>query len=143
MSACGDEQAALDTEVIVSLLELSDDDGPGILAELVEMYLTDTPPKLDALHEALTRGDSDAVAQLAHTVKGSSGSLGAKRMAVLCAELEEQGRRRNLSEAAGILSQVSREYQTACRALEAAVRSPIVERSSIGTISELAPPASS
>jgi HPt (histidine-containing phosphotransfer) domain-containing protein len=112
------EEPVLDAEVIAGLRELSDEDGPDILVELVEMYLGDTPPRLVALREAVGQSDAEAVKQIAHSVKGSSGNLGAQRMARLCAELETAGTNRDLARATRLLRRIEAEFGRASEALK-------------------------
>jgi CheY-like chemotaxis protein len=56
--------------------------------EIVELFLEEMPHRLAALSAAATRGDRSQVARLAHTLAGSSSSLGAARLAHACARLE-------------------------------------------------------
>lgn len=76
----------LDRATIDSLRELSDGDGD-LLAELFQLFLTDTPPRLDAIEAAIAGGDAPALQRAAHTLKGSAGGLGATRMQAICMEL--------------------------------------------------------
>ena len=59
-------------------------------ADLLDTFRHVTEVALRDLAEAITAGDRDRIRSLAHTLKGSSASLGAKRLATLCAELEER-----------------------------------------------------
>lgn len=71
--------------------ELGDTDG-SFVAELVRIYLADTPPRLHALVEAAATGDTAAVREAAHAVKGSTLAMGGTALAARCAELERDGR---------------------------------------------------
>jgi signal transduction histidine kinase/DNA-binding NarL/FixJ family response regulator len=61
---------------------------PELLADLAEIFVQDTERRLNELSEASHRGDSEALARGAHAVKGSSGNMGAARLAELAAVLE-------------------------------------------------------
>jgi HPt (histidine-containing phosphotransfer) domain-containing protein len=63
------------------------------------MFACDAPTGLTALRGALEGGDADPVGQLAHSLKGISGNLGAARVSNLCEELQRTG-------AAGMLEAV-------------------------------------
>jgi CheY-like chemotaxis protein len=116
-----EHEPILDEEVIAGLRELQEDDGPDILAELIEMYLSDTPPRLGSLKEAIASGDANAVRELAHSVKGSSSNLGAQRMAQLCAQLEAYGKSGDLSDAGPVAQKLDAEFQKTMSALNALV----------------------
>jgi CheY-like chemotaxis protein len=96
-------QEAVDTSALTALRDLQGAGQPDILAELIAVYLRDTPPRLAALHEAVARADVGALRGAAHSLKGSSSQIGAVQMAQLCADLEEQLRAADLADAAQTL----------------------------------------
>jgi HPt (histidine-containing phosphotransfer) domain-containing protein len=67
-----------------------DDDGFGI--ELAEAYLADGPTQLAAIEAAIAANDASAVVRPAHTLKSSSATLGALRLAEVCRRFEHAGR---------------------------------------------------
>ena len=64
--------------------------GAGVLP-LVERFASDASTRLDKLRAARDTGDDDAVHELAHSLRGSSASLGAVKVTALCAAIEERG----------------------------------------------------
>ena len=78
--------SVLNAERIAALMEL--DDGSDFFADLVEMYLEEFEVARASIRTALAVDDPRAVATAAHRVKGSSGNVGADRMAELCSHLE-------------------------------------------------------
>ena len=78
--------SALDARTLSSLKELEAVDPDGI-AEMVRLFLRDARTRIDRLRVAGADGDSKAIAELAHSLKGSSASLSASTMASLCADL--------------------------------------------------------
>ena len=56
------------------------------IRELIDAYLDDTARRLAELGEAVER-DSEALVQVAHTLKGSSANVGARRFSERCSEL--------------------------------------------------------
>jgi len=60
--------------------------------EIVELFLRETPRRLEALRDAAQGGDRDQVARRAHTLAGSASSLGALRLAAACALVERLAR---------------------------------------------------
>jgi len=77
----------LDPTAIANLRELVGDD-PKALSGLVEDYLTETPPLLDALRAAVARGDAGQAHRATHTLKSIGATFGAMAMADLCRRAE-------------------------------------------------------
>ena len=93
---------------------------PAFLAELIDTYFEDTAALLPTMRQALATGSAEQLRRAAHSLKSNSASFGAHGLALLCRELEEQGRDGALSGAAERLAQVESEYDRVRRALEAA-----------------------
>lgn len=83
--------AVLDTNVIERLHLLEDPDTPGFVADLTTIFLRDGWTRQEALHQAATSGDMETVHRIGHALKGSSGTMGAPRLAALGAALETAG----------------------------------------------------
>jgi HPt (histidine-containing phosphotransfer) domain-containing protein len=81
-------EAPVDREVLARLRRLQGEDEPDIVADLAGMFLKDARSRLETVQEALQKGAAPAVKQAAHTPKGS---MGARRMSGLCAQLEHGG----------------------------------------------------
>lgn len=81
------------------------------LESLLECYLTNTPPLLEAIANAIQHRDSKALAQAAHQLKSSSAYLGAIRLSKLCSELEARGRQNSFEQVAALGHQAQREYR--------------------------------
>ncbi len=58
------------------------------LAELVGSYLADSPPLVAAMRDAVAARDAAALRRAAHTLKSTSASVGALRLAGVCREVE-------------------------------------------------------
>ena len=108
----------VDAAVLAGLRELGDAE---LVADLAGMFLGDAEARLAALRGALENGDADTVERAAHTLKGSSGNMGAARMAAVCAELEEAGASGDLGRAPGLLARLEEELGRVRPALEAEV----------------------
>lgn len=79
----------VDDEVLEMLASLQEPGEPDLLAELVTLFLRDTPARLADLEpRPLAAGPT---ARVAHAVKGSAGNLGAMHMQDLAARLEQAG----------------------------------------------------
>ena len=127
VSAAGDgsatredsEKDLLDRNVLAGLRELQAEGEPDILNELIELFLEEAPPQLAVLREAIEGGDARTVERVAHTLKGSSGNMGAMRMAAVCAELEKVGGSGELRRAPELLERLEVEFDRAHQALNA------------------------
>jgi two-component system, sensor histidine kinase and response regulator len=64
------------------------DEYPEIAGELLDLFLTSTPPLLDELRAAAAAGDSTALRRVAHKLKGGCQNVGAVGMATLCRAIE-------------------------------------------------------
>ena len=104
---------------MATLRELQEEGEPDILGELIKLFLSGVHPQLVALREALEGGHAHSVERIAHTLKGSSGNMGARRMSALCAQLQEVGASGDLSRAAGLLERLEAEFARVRPALEA------------------------
>jgi HPt (histidine-containing phosphotransfer) domain-containing protein len=60
--------------------------------KLIGDYLAESAKCMTALRDAVVQSDATAVRIAAHSLKGSSSTMGAKRMAALCDELETLAR---------------------------------------------------
>ncbi|MZP28160.1 response regulator [Heliobacterium undosum] len=107
----------IDCGVLDSLRELQEEDEPDIVAEVIEIFLRDTPPKIEALREAVRQRDARAMANLAHSLKSSSAGIGANALSACSKELEIMGRQGCLDSAPVKAEQVAREFERTQKAL--------------------------
>ena len=77
---------------------------------------------LQQIRDAVETGQATKLRQAAHTLKGSSASLGAKALAAKSHELEKIGRGGSVEGAGVLLPQLEAEFDRARRALEAEQR---------------------
>jgi HPt (histidine-containing phosphotransfer) domain-containing protein len=105
------------------LIEAFEDDTAGI-AELLEMALETGHKHQRALAEAIAKGDVEGVRRAAHSIKGSSGNIGANAVMDLAAALEDRARAGDLSDAAARAAAIDAGYarvETEVRAYRAAL----------------------
>jgi HPt (histidine-containing phosphotransfer) domain-containing protein len=74
----------LDADAFAGVAALGDD----LVTEVVEIFCEDLPPRLAAIRTALAGGDLATVERVAHALAGSAGMIGARRLALVAAELE-------------------------------------------------------
>ncbi len=101
----------LDDEVVEDLRTLRADD----LHRLVSRFAGRLPRSVTELRDAAER--DEPLDRLAHTLKGSSGSFGAARVAEVCRELEES--QLSTANRAALLDRLEDEARAAVAALEA------------------------
>ena len=65
------------------------DEGPGLVLEIVDLVLTDTPGRIGELVRCLDAGDLAGRGRVAHGLIGRCGLVGALRLTALCRRLEE------------------------------------------------------
>ncbi|MBM3738823.1 MAG: response regulator [Acidobacteria bacterium] len=82
---------ALDRNMLTSLRKLTDGDG-NQLEELVHLFIETSGRLLDQMETGLASGDLPSVAMAAHSMRGSSGQVGAKRMEEISSTIEALSR---------------------------------------------------
>jgi two-component system, sensor histidine kinase and response regulator len=76
----------IDTSTINDLRELSSD--TDMLGELIDIYVSEAPSRLAQINNAISFSDMQALAFAAHTLRGSSSTLGATKLAKQLDHLE-------------------------------------------------------
>jgi len=107
----------LDQSVLEELLSFADDGDPELLLDLIEMFLDDSPSKVAAVEQGLASGDFDKAERAAHSLKGSSGTLGARLLQDVCELLQVSTRHRRLDESQALAPRLANEYSLADAAL--------------------------
>ncbi|MFN8613350.1 MAG: response regulator [Vulcanimicrobiota bacterium] len=92
-AACVPILPILDPEIIGNLQRLG---GREFLDSLIEDAAQELPQMVGMLMDSWERGEAGEVAQLAHAIKGSASTLGARRVARFAAEIEECGKASDL-----------------------------------------------
>ena len=101
----------LDHSVIEGLRELREPDQPDPLQELIELFFRDAMQRLTQMDTAAAAGEAAALGAAAHTLKGSAGNLGAKRLSAFCATLEKLAKAGETVKAIEILADVKTEFE--------------------------------
>ena len=118
----------LDLSVMDQLLSL-DDGELGLLKEMLDLFKADTPDRIRAIEATLATSELVDMADVAHSIKGAAGTMGAPRLRAIAAELEGAGRKGSFAVDPGLLlEQLKETYADAVLALEAF----IAERESLG-----------
>ncbi len=113
----GNQFELLDAEVIESLRELGGDDDPGLVQELIEMFLEDAPQRLDEMLQGLESGDYDLMQRSAHTLKSSAANMGAMVLSQVCKRMEAAAREQNKDSYEGMVEACREAYASSEEAM--------------------------
>ena len=102
---------AVDMAVLTSFEEAQGEGEPDLVVELIDLYLEDTPHRVAAMREAMAKTDGQSLERAAHCLKGSSASLGAGQVAVLCEELEQIARDFSLQAVEVVVTRLEHEFE--------------------------------
>ena len=95
-------------------------DGSEFLRMLVDCFLTRAPADLASLRAAVQRGDTTAMTDLAHRLKGAAATLGSPNIVNLCQELEGLASTGGLAPARELLCCLEQEFARVTTALDVA-----------------------
>ncbi|MFZ2446008.1 MAG: response regulator [Syntrophobacteraceae bacterium] len=112
------QRPCLDPEALDNLTSILGTRAPSMIAAVMNVYLSDSPPLVEALRRALETGDPDGLGRASHALKSSSANLGANVLAGLCGEIEHITRSGSTRGAEELVRQVEAEY----RGVEEALR---------------------
>jgi len=87
------------------------EDALEFLIELAPMFLESAPKHLSSLYRAVSQGDSDMLFKAAHTLKGSSASIGAIPLSKLSKQVEQVGRDGSLADVVPKIKLLEAEYE--------------------------------
>jgi two-component system sensor histidine kinase/response regulator len=91
--------------------------GTAVLAELVDLFGSQTPALIANLRSAVAAGDAESVKANAHKLKGGAVSLAAIQVAELCEELESRASSESLEGGAALVEQIQPAFERAHAAL--------------------------
>jgi HPt (histidine-containing phosphotransfer) domain-containing protein len=87
----------LDPSVIDGLRRLTPPGEPDVLAEVLNLFLHEVPPRIARLRNAWAAGNIEEVQRAAHSLKGSAGNIGADGLYAVCKQLDDKGRSDDLA----------------------------------------------
>jgi HPt (histidine-containing phosphotransfer) domain-containing protein len=85
-------RAPIDPAIVERLRLLTPPGKPDVLHEILTVFLTDVPRRMASLKAAWQAGDAPAVQRAAHSLKGSSGNIGADPMHQVCRAIDERAK---------------------------------------------------
>ena len=115
----GTKEPSLDMSVFDQYRKMQTDGQPDMVTRVVESFLATARSLVNTMDSSSCSGDSKSLWQAAHTLKSSSGSVGAHRLAGLCQELETAGRDEKQDAYEDLIRSVDRELEVVEKALQA------------------------
>ena len=109
----------VDPAVLASLDEAWEEGEPDLIVDLIDLYLGDAPQWVEAIRAAAVSQNATLLRRAAHTLKGSSGSLGIRQVAETCRRLEQLDGSDSAARVAALLPRLDREFAKARAALAA------------------------
>ncbi len=100
------------------LARLMDDED--LARAVVAAFLEEAPRQIAALRDCFEAGDVHGAGRLAHSIKGSSASVGGERLRAVAFEMESAGASGDLGGAAGRLAELDAEFEALKRAMSPA-----------------------
>jgi CheY-like chemotaxis protein len=103
-------EAVVDFEMLANLRELRMEGEPDPLAELIELFLSDTPKRLEQINAGLQASSAHEVESAAHSLKGSASNLGASALAAICGRVMHHARANDMAAAAQNAQSIGEEF---------------------------------
>jgi len=114
-TGAGGQSGMLDPAALANIRAV---DGDGsVLAEVIEIYLTEAPEQLQSLRNALEGGRLGDLGRTAHALKSASLNVGARTLCDLCHRLERQARAGQSAGTAELVAGIEALMERVCNAL--------------------------
>jgi HPt (histidine-containing phosphotransfer) domain-containing protein len=110
---------SLNADVIDSLKALG---GMELLAELHTVFISSSTSLIADIHAAIAANDPAVLQEKAHSLKSSSGNMGALQLSEMCSQLEKMGQTKNLDQAKMLSQALDTEFKQVCIELAEVVK---------------------
>jgi len=112
----GTREEVVDGEKIAGLQQLARAN-PSFMRDIAGLFREDAVLRIHELRDSAGRSDAETIARAAHSLKSSSGNIGASRMYSLCETIESNARTGKLDQVAEMVEQLATELDRALQAL--------------------------
>jgi two-component system sensor histidine kinase/response regulator len=109
----------LNESALQDLRGLAGDDEPEFVDQLLDIFMLETPGRIEEIRLAAEKGDSRGVQDSAHRLKGACKQLGLTGMAAICQIFEDHGRSGNLHGCREEISNLDRIFLESSKLLHA------------------------
>lgn len=99
------------------IADMAADGGATIVNSIIDLYRQHSPDLLAQIKQAIDDNDSEALFKAAHSLKSSSGNIGALRLANLTKDIEQDGRTGDIKSARININALETTYQSTLLAL--------------------------
>jgi two-component system sensor histidine kinase/response regulator len=106
--------AQIDRDVWDAIAAIQKPGQPNVLHKIISLYLTSSQAQVTQLRQAWQGRDADAIQATAHSLKSSSATLGAHRLATLAKQLEEACRTAHVEQSEGLITLIEIAHRDAC-----------------------------
>lgn len=110
-------QGDIDQEVLQRIRDIQRPGYESVIVRLIDAYLSSAPRLVNELGRALDSGDGQTVSGSAHSLKSSSGVLGAKKFTAICKQIEWHAKQDNLAEVRHLMPRFSALHESSCASL--------------------------
>jgi HPt (histidine-containing phosphotransfer) domain-containing protein len=105
------DESAIDASVFTDFRAIgAGDAGSDFVTKIIDQYLEEATSQVAVLKNAVERGDAPALRLATHGLRGTSGTVGANRMAAICADLEKLARGTSLDGAPTVVAALEDEF---------------------------------
>ena len=107
----------LDGPSLAQLRDMGRKSGKDILGKVIDMYLQTTPADMRRMCDARRQHDADAIREIAHSLKSSSATLGARGFSERCAQIEGAAQSAAFAEVEALVDRLADELPAVLQAL--------------------------
>ena len=119
--AGGKPGEAIERPVLEQLAKVLTNGKPELLCRVINLYLAESPKLVQKLKQAVVAADAPEIARAAHSLKSSSGNVGAKVLSGYCEDIEACSRRADTEGARRVLAKIETEHNRVQSALNAEI----------------------
>ncbi|MHC4471995.1 MAG: response regulator [Planctomycetota bacterium] len=99
-------ELSLDLEALRQYAVLDD----GLVAEILDLFLNDTPGQIAGIRTGIDQGDAEAVRRSSHSLKGTALTIGANPLGELACQMEKVGKGEDLDGAQDLQAKIEEEF---------------------------------
>ena len=122
----------LDRQVLAQLRDLQSDDDPDLLGRVLNLYLIESPKLLVKMRQASKDDNALEIGRSSHSLKSSSGNVGALELTRLCGDIHAAARASDVTLARQILVKIEVEFERVLKALIAEISQAAKKPSPMG-----------
>ncbi|WP_413172277.1 response regulator [Anabaena azotica] len=112
------QSSVIDHSVIEELRAMAGSNGDRLIAELIQVYLEDTPARIQDIKDAVATKNWNKFKKSAHALRSPSVSIGAVNLGQICETLEYTTQDKSLQEISDLVNQLESEYKNVIMALK-------------------------